>query len=345
MACAAALRFSKNWGSSDVNLPPSDNTPVDQTAADWMARRDRGLTSAEQDAYLQWLSRDPKHLAAIRRLERVWGRLDTLAQWRPSHSVSPNPDLLAPRSSSRRWLWWSALAAAAAIGIALPLLRTPTPIETVATQARLHPAPDRLTLDDGSVVELNQGARVQPAFSEAERRVHLTAGEAHFAVAKNPARPFVVMAHGIDVRAVGTAFAVQTQHDAVSVLVTEGTVEVTSEIASLSPTLLVAGQKAEIQPSTGALIRSELKPLEMERALGWKFIRLEFVDLPLSDVVAELNRYNTRKLAVADAQTGALRVAGTFRADNVDAFVRLLDVGFDIAASDQGDTILLQRRN
>lgn len=327
-----------------MNLPPSDDSPVDPSASEWMARRDRGLTSAEQDAYLQWLSRDPKHLAAIRRLERVWGRLDTLAQWRPAHSQSPNADLLAPRPTRRRWLRWGALAAAAAVLIALPLFRTQAPVETVATQARLHPAPDRLTLEDGSVVELNEGARVQPAFSEGERRVHLTAGEAHFAVAKNPSRPFVVRAHGIDVRAVGTAFAVQTRQDAVSVLVTEGTVQVTSETASLPPTLLVAGQQAEIQPSTGAVVRSELNPLDVERALGWKFIRLEFVDLPLSEVVAELNRYNTRKLSVADAQTGAVRVAGTFRADNVDAFVRLLDVGFDIAASDKEDTILLQRR-
>jgi transmembrane sensor len=38
-------------------------------------------------------------------------------------------------------------------------------------------------------------------------------------------------------------------------------------------------------------------------------------------VAAEFNRYNTRKLIVADEKAAQTRIAGTFRADNIDAFV------------------------
>jgi transmembrane sensor len=56
--------------------------------------------------------------------------------------------------------------------------------------------------------------------------VVLERGEAHFQVAKNPARPFVVVARGVEIRAVGTAFSVGLESTRVEVLVTEGQVAV-----------------------------------------------------------------------------------------------------------------------
>ena len=64
----------------------------------------------------------------------------------------------------------------------------------------------------------------------------------------------------------------------------------------------------------------------------------------MRDVVAEFNRYNARKLVVGDRATADILVGGNFRADNVDSFVRLLDVGFGVAAAPHGDEIVLRRR-
>jgi transmembrane sensor len=88
----------------------------------------------------------------------------------------------------------------------------------------------------------------------------------------------------------------------------------------------------------------DFTPAEIERALAWQGLRLEFVDMPLRDVVAEFNRYNVRKLAVGDAATGNILVGGNFRADNLDSFVRLLDLGFGVTASPHGQEIVLWRR-
>jgi transmembrane sensor len=77
--------------------------------------------------------------------------------------------------------------------------------------------------------------------------------------------------------------------------------------------------------------------------LFWRGPRLEFASLPLGEVVGEFNRYNQKQLVVHDAATAAIRVGGNFRADNVDAFIRLLDVGFGVSAFPVGGQIVLRK--
>ncbi|MFT3870788.1 MAG: FecR domain-containing protein [Nibricoccus sp.] len=342
---------------------PNQNLPFEETAAEWLARRDRGMTAAEQDSYLQWLSERPEHGKAMAQMEKSWNALNKLSEWRPAHSPTPNPDLLAP-AHKYNFPWKRLLAVAAILVVAaFCWFQFPTGHRPKSHQAIIHPGPERLTLEDGSVVELNVGAKVDVRFTPQERRVQLVRGEAHFAVAKNPARPFVVSADKFAVRAVGTAFSVALDHDAVSVLVTEGKVRLgessqrgqvpEAEETSRELSHLVAGQKAII--TLGAAIQSgaatseqhvqisEVTPAEMERALSWQGLRLEFVNMPLGDVVAEFNRYNVHKLVVADPETAAIVVGGNFRADNINAFVRLLDAGFGVSARTSGNIILLQR--
>ena len=57
--------------------------------------------------------------------------------------------------------------------------------------------PQRARLDDGSTLELNAASAVRVQFTASERHVQLEAGEAHFAVAHDTARPFIVSAGGI----------------------------------------------------------------------------------------------------------------------------------------------------
>jgi transmembrane sensor len=332
---------------------------IESAATAWLARRDRTLTAVEQDAYLEWLRADPRHAAAIARQEKVWGMLDQLSEWRPAHSPRPNPDLLAPHTRNKiYWLSATALAAVAAVVLAVAVFQQ-APSEPEPRRAIIHPGPERQTLADGSLVELNAGAHIEVQFTADERRVRLVRGEAHFAVAKHSARPFVVDAGAVAVRAVGTAFSVSLQSAEVSVLVTEGKVGVLAPplpvgaqrppSAAESPTFLTAGQQAIVAlhppaPTAvpAATVRiNDVTPAQIERALAWQGLRLEFQEMPLGDVVAEFNRYNRRKLSVRDRATAAIVVGGNFRADNSDAFVRLLESSFGVTARSEGDEIVL----
>ena len=336
---------------------------LEGVASAWLSRRDRGLTAAEQDTYLEWLRADRRHGAMIAHLEKTWGALDALAEWRPAHSARPNPDLLAappPRPKIRAGqakfpFVARALAAAAAVALGLLVFQsvsreTPVPTGTV----RVIPSPERLTLEDGSMVELNHGGKIETDFSAEIRRVRLVRGEAHFTVTKNPARPFIVEANGVGVRAVGTAFNVRHASDAVEVLVTEGKVQVERPVAAaasspvlspITPTALVAGERAIVDTTAPAAqpVVAAVTPAEIARALSWQGVRLEFAELPLAEVVTEFNLRNRRQLVVGDASTGRLRVGGSFRADNVDAFVRLLEASFGVSAHRRADGALVLR--
>jgi transmembrane sensor len=119
--------------------------------------------------------------------------------------------------------------------------------------------------------------------------------------------------------------------------------------AAASPTFLTAGQQAivALHPSVptavpAATVRiNDVTPAQIEHALAWQGLRLEFQEMRLGDVVAEFNRYNRRKLVVRDGAAAAIVVGGSFRADNAEAFVRLLESSFGVTARAEGDEIVL----
>jgi len=332
---------------SSPSSDPGDLTAIDDAAARWVARRDRGLDAAQQDEFLAWLAADPRHGERFARHLRGWSELAQLAQWRPEHGALPNADLLAPparglRPRSRRVLLFLVpLSLAAALAVAL-LVRPSAlpPAAPVAIETGYH----RELLDDGTVAEFNHGARLVVEFTPAVRHERVTRGEVLFTVAKNPARPFVVEAGGVTVRAVGTAFNVRLGSATVEVLVTEGRVQVDRPAAPLvSPALVSAGERTVMPRSAGAPLTGPVTQSEIDRDLAWQPRLLEFSATPLSEVAAEFNRHNRVQLIVAEETLGALPIGTSFRSDNVDGFVRLLEATFGIAAERSADTITLRR--
>jgi transmembrane sensor len=328
---------------------------IEHEAAAWILRRDRGLTAAEYDAFSQWLATDPRHGKSMARYRRDWDRLDQLAEWQPKHSQRPNPDLLAPPSRRVHWVLPLGLAAAAALALAvyLPWPRPSVPSALASPVVSVAPMEERV-LEDGSKIQLNRGAAVTVNFTPGERLVRLERGEAHFAVAKNPARPFIVDAGGVRVRAVGTAFDVRIGAAAVAVLVTEGRVQFNVPAApanpdgpSRDPTLPVpapttqvidVGQRAVVSfaPSgpTSRVVR--VSAGEMERLLAWQPRLLDFTTTPLSEILAEFNRHNQVLLTIADPDLATLRISASFRSDNIEGFVRLLEASFAVRSERRG---------
>jgi len=322
---------------------PSD---IEAVATTWLARRDRGLTPAEQDGFLQWLAEDGRNRECFARHQQTWGELDALAQWRPAHSAVPNPDLLARGTAGRPGpAVWLTLGAAAALLLAAGFVglsrqtAAPAPLPSRAVTARDF---DQKVLEDGSVIDLNRGGEIEVRYTPAERQVWLTRGEAHFTVAKNPARPFIVRAGKVDVRAVGTAFNVRLDPTLVEVLVTEGHVQVNPPGDGATLPVLAAGQRALV-PETGPARIDTVSTEEMSRLLAWQPRQLEFDSARLADVVAAFNRHNRLQLELGDATLADLPVGASFRSNNVEGFVRLLEGGFGIRSERHGDRIVLLR--
>ncbi|MBI5380314.1 MAG: FecR domain-containing protein [Opitutae bacterium] len=321
-----------------------DDEAISATAAAWLAQSDDGLSAEEAARLAQWRRSNPRHEAVFTRLEQSWTAMRQLRHYRPQARTHPDCDLLQPRQRSRR-TWWPALAAtgfAAALAVAFVIWQgkaPQSPVPEMGNQSYATTAGgyQRVVLSDGSVMELNAATIVRVLYRAEERRVHLEQGEAHFTVAKNAARPFWVEAKDVAVRAVGTAFSVRLDLRAVEVLVTEGRVRISqgTELAKQDATApeLWQGQKAVVALHSPASPQVVVLPAsELRDALAWQNPPLIFADTPLRDVVQQFNRRNRVQLEIGDAELGALLVGGSFRAENVTAFVRLLVSENDVVA-------------
>ena len=354
-----------------MNSPSSDPavTRIRREAAEWLTRHDRGLTAAEQDEFFQWRAADPRHGEWFARHRAGWRRLDAIADWRPEHGAVPHPDVLAHPSARARWLrptCFTALAAGLAIVAGALWLRSPTahPSGLALATATEAGGYERRVLDDGSVAELNRGAEIEVNYSAGERRVVLRRGEVLFTVAKNPARPFIVRARRVDVRAVGTAFNVRLDAASVEVLVTEGKVEVAAPVAtsssrssSLSPAdvsavarpLVTAGERAIIPLAAAPTAETPAPQIarttetELARLRAWQPQLLDFSSVPLAQVIAELNRRNRVQLVLAAPASAGVPIVASIRSDNLEGFVGLVAAAAGLRAERRGDYEIVLR--
>jgi transmembrane sensor len=336
-------------------VPTPDRTLVEEQAALWLARRDRGLTPAEQDDYLQWLRAHPLHAEVVAQQAAALERMMHLSDWQPVQTSAPNADLFAPAPALARW--WKPLVAglAAAAAIAVVYFNhnlSPEPVAVAAPRSYLR-VNERMALPDGSRVELKDGTRIAVQYSETERRVVLHGGEAHFSVWKDVARPFVVVAAGVEVRAVGTAFNVRLGEKQVEVLVTEGRVKVEQVEVAGAPVaraaevpVVTVGERAVVPLATPAPV-PVIEPVTLDdiaRELDWQAPRLQFHETPLAEAVAEFNRLNRHQLELAEPALGELRIGGTFRPDNVEGFIRSLEPALGVRGEPAGLNRTVLRR-
>jgi transmembrane sensor len=357
----------------------SEGKSIEATAAAWLAQQDDHFSPEQAAAFTRWRQENPLHEAAVLRLEKTWSTLKLLRDFRPESSTHPNRDRLAPRRSTplEPFLVLATITAIAASVVLVALWRpTPTsnavrPLVTSVSQesdtlvyTTSVDGYQRISLSDDTVVELNANSEMRVNYTDAERRVRLLSGEANFVVAKNPQRPFWVEAGALSVRAVGTEFNVRLGSKDIEVLVTEGKVAVKANPErEVSPTdrgktltsiasppskeaFVTAGQRLvfSTQTPTSAFMIQSLPPDVIRDALAWQGATLRFMDTPLSEVAAQFNRWNHVQIEIADARLTSSPVDGNFRANNVEAFVRLLESNGNVTVERVGtDRIILRK--
>lgn len=321
---------------------------LEAEAAGWLARRDSGAWSENDEAAMQqWRATSTAHHLALLRLETAWYKADRLRVLGGDCLEAVGDDQGARTPAPRRWSrgWYIPLAAAASLAIlAVPgwqMLNAPA-TEAYSTAVGGF---QRLPLADGSRVDMNTNTRLDVALARKERHVTLDRGEAFFNVAHDRSRPFVVEAGDFRVTAVGTAFSVRRDGERVTVAVTEGRVRIDrAEGTGAEPMLFVsAGQRITAAPTVPIAVQA-IAPAVLEQDLSWRDGMLTFEEVPLRDVAAEFNRYNSRQLEV-DPTVADVRISGTFRTNNVDGFLRLLRQGFNVSGMPRGNGEVVLRRS
>ena len=81
---------------------PSESEAIEATAAAWLAQRDDELSPEGEREFAQWRAADPRHEAAVARLEGAWSALQQLRDFRPEAARHPDSDLLRGQIANRR---------------------------------------------------------------------------------------------------------------------------------------------------------------------------------------------------------------------------------------------------
>ena len=366
------------------------NAQIMEEATSWFVDlNDEQVGYVGHEEFDAWLRRSPEHVRAFLQVSAFWEDAGTLAKRpgldldsliasaraeynvyplertaseRMSDAVSPlepMQEATAPLSRERRW----GLAIAASVFLAIvggatawySVYRVPAYTTAIGEQRTV-------VLEDGSTVELNSHSRVKVRFTKTERVVDLVEGQALFAVAKNPSRPFIVAAGDTQVRAVGTRFDVYRKRNGTVVTVVEGRVAVASpsrqapagataeapamnrheDGPGLKPgeVLLAAGEQL-----TATAFEIEMpRPADLAVATAWMDNQLVFKGTSLAEVVEEFNRYNRQQLVIRDPELSDFHISGVFPATDSRPIVEFLRQRFGVSSNRSSDQIEISRR-
>jgi transmembrane sensor len=299
-----------------------------QQAADWFLRLKEAPADEVITEWMDWCESDPQNLTAFEEIKSVWAATD-------------EPIPLQPLSDRlRRFASPIGLAAGVAIlatAVILMLYRhvAGPPAQVLSTPPAMH---SDSVLEDGSRLALGAQSRVSTRFSESQRLIVVESGEAFFDVAKDTSRPFVVKAGSVAVTAIGTAFNVRRGAERVVVTVTEGRVGVVAE--RRQPVQVEAGQQISY---SHAEHRLAVAPVDSTLATSWQQGVFKYVREPLTDVIADLNRYRTRRIVVADETLGQERYTGTVFGNRMDDWLEALQSAFAVRVVETPDAVVLMR--
>ncbi len=337
--------------------PQQTQAPVEtakRAAARWFARRRSGTMSAQELRELEvWLAQDPAHRAAYDHLAQLWDGAETV---RNDPEVMEMREAASRAQSVRRWRMAAAVAACfvvvclAGAGLvnwataghdASPELVAAGEHQEFRTSVGQTAT---VTLADGSAVTLDSNTIVRTRTTWNRRYVELARGQAFFRVAKQPTRPFVVLANGRTVTALGTSFEVSIDRGRFEVTLVSGKVRVEQptkddeQPTAPRTTTLKPGTKLVAEPQ-GAW---QVANVDIARETSWVEGLLRFRDEPMGQVAAELNRYSRKKVVIEDPALAARPIQGAFAAGDVDEFVRAAEAyGLAEVASESSVEIVL----
>jgi len=327
------------------------NPEIVEHATDWIARLDRGLTAAEERRFQAWLFEADENMPVFMELAKLWDRIDilsTFAEIRPEPAKPHHP----------RWPSVVAMAASLLAVVAASLwvfglyTAADDPVVTLADVAQTYQTAtgerSDYVLEDGTTISLNTNTRVVVEYTPKNRFLYLEKGEIHVEVARDTLRPLSVYYDGHVVQAVGTEFNVEISDDQnIEIVVAEGIVSVGvvdravadklfDEPLALpsTSTLIAAGQEAVVDRKKLAdddVMPTPIKAEEIAVKLSWRQGNLIFRGESLEEAISEVGRYTAIEFIILDEDAKKERVAGMFKAGDVDGLLKALRDNFNIS--------------
>ncbi|GJL94171.1 MAG: iron dicitrate transporter FecR [Hyphococcus sp.] len=312
----------------------------DDEAVYWQARIASGDMSQEENfLFERWLEAAEQNKIAFSKLTNVLSCVDEAAEELLAKEFE---DELHDQIHDNKFSYNQIAAMAATLLMVCASVVAIILFDVLPSQSRVYATAtgerNQYTLGDGSQIELNTSSVVEVQYSRTERSVKLSDGQAVFAVERDRDRPFVVSTKHADIVVTGTVFDVNTFGEKSTVNVITGAVTV--KPAKGREVTLLAGDSVTIN-AAGEM--NTIQSFDPYAALAWRSGKLVFDEVPLRDVVTELNRYFSKPIVVEDGALTSLAVTGEFDIEKQDAAVRALSLIFSLEIASEPERVLLSK--
>jgi transmembrane sensor len=317
-------------------------------ASVWIVRLHGAHRTPDLEAgFRRWLAASPDNAAEFERVTSVW-------EAAPHASIAGLPRTVHRGRASSNYRHWAIAAMLLLIAVAGTFVRyrLEQNLEYVTAIGEQRTVP----LEDGSRIALNSNSELKIEFTAGKRAVRLLRGEAFFEVAHNKQRPFVVIAGDNQVTAVGTAFEVRYEPDHIDVTLVEGKVNVTSTAEAPELPAGVPSSKAglgELSSSGYAMTAGErlrvtkgaptiVDEPRVDAVTAWRRGEVMLDDTPLTDAIAEMNRYSKSPLILDGNGIATLRVSGIYHAGDSEGFAQSVAQLCGLSVAQEGGRIHLR---
>ncbi|MFG6412273.1 FecR family protein [Roseateles sp. DC23W] len=321
-------------------------------AAVWVTRlHGPDRSRAMERECLAWQAQSTAHRLAFERCTDTWQEVGGLSRAQIQAAVEVRRRVAPLRGRAGRVAVGLAMLCLAAVSVVL--LWPGHTYGTGVGEQRM------IILADGSRMTLNTSTEARVRLTDSQRTVTVEHGEALFEVAKDAGRPFVVKLADAQVVATGTAFLVQSSPpsqaaEGFGVTLIEGQVIVQRSAGSAqgeprAPVVMAPGERLRVALSPGAARQTasqmRVDRPKLDRLLAWQRGFAIFDETTLAEAVAEMNRYSTVSITLRDPQTfKELRIGGTFRTGDNEAFAQALARLFDLVVTPRDGGLELARK-
>ncbi|MGQ7864055.1 FecR domain-containing protein [Pseudomonas sp. 32A] len=281
---------------------------VARQAAQWLVLiHEQPLSVAQQEACARWRQTDPEH-------ERAWQRVAYVQQ---QLGGLPQAIAIGTLNRQRRQVLKTLMALAAVAPVVYLGYRLGAQQGWMADYRTAVGERRRMTLADGSMVNLNTGSAIDVRFDAEQRLIHLVRGEIMVTTGADAARrPLRVLSKQGLMEPLGTRFSVRQFDGTTQLAVLQGKVRATP--AQAVPQMVEAGEQRSFSDTAFGPSRAA-----SELTSSWTKGQLVAEDLPLPDFFQELTRYRPGRLH-CDESVAHLRISGGFQLDNTDAILAAL---------------------
>jgi transmembrane sensor len=300
--------------------------PVEREAHRWVAQLVSGeATTTDAEALRQWRRQSPAHEETFAAAIKRWKNFGPAGKALLTEGKVPTWTPPEPMVGRRAMLSGMGVLAAGAASYAIvrpPLGLWPSLSELTADYRTATGEQRQVMLAENVAVRLNTQTSIAVASPvDGADEVKLIAGEASFAIPTDARRPFAVLAGNGRSVASRARFDVRNVGAKVYITCLDGEVQIEqgTEAATIS-----ARQQLHYD-AHGLQSAINIDPAE---AVAWQDGMLVFRLTPLSDVVAEINRYRPGRVVLMNPELGANPVNGRFRIQRIDEVLVWIEQAF-----------------